>query len=145
MGKLGLMLMSQSRFRVRSLVIVSGFLIGEVEMSSFFLKPKGQISTVQAYFKLQRQAPELVPYIARLEYDINEEIGVPFFKVAALSVHHAGVSNWTNVVFGFCSYASNNPISPVSLSVLKSSLVDLFLQQYNMTLTSSIFGETSSL
>ncbi|XP_073309543.1 uncharacterized protein [Primulina huaijiensis] len=113
-------------------------------MSSFFFKLKGQISTVQAYFKLQRQAPELVPYIARLEYDINEEIGVPFFKVAALSVDQAGVSNWTNVVFGFCSNASNNPITPVSLSILKSSLVDLFLQQYNMTLTSSIFGETSS-
>ncbi|XP_073274688.1 uncharacterized protein [Primulina huaijiensis] len=101
-------------------------------------------ATVQAYFNLQRPASELVPYIARLEYDINEEIGVPFFKVAVLSMHQAGVSNWTNVVFGFCSNASNKPISPVSLILLKSSLVDLFLQQYNMTLTPSIFGETSS-
>lgn len=47
-------------------------------------------------------------------------------------------------MFGFCSNVSNNPISPMSLSLLKSSLVDLFLQRYNMTLTSSIFGETSS-
>ncbi|XP_073141414.1 uncharacterized protein [Henckelia pumila] len=101
-------------------------------------------ATVQAHFKLQRLASELVPYIPRLEYDINEEIGVHFFKVAVLSMHQAGVSNRTNVLFGFCSNVSNNPISPVSLSVLKSSLVDLFLQQYNMTLTYSIFGETSS-
>ncbi|XP_073274692.1 uncharacterized protein [Primulina huaijiensis] len=76
-------------------------------------------ATVQAYFNLQRPASELVPYIARLEYDINEEIGVPFFKVAVLSMHQAGVSNWTNVVFGFCSNASNKPISPVSENLLE--------------------------
>lgn len=59
-------------------------------------------------------------------------------------MHQAGVSYWTNVVFGFLSNVSNNPISPVLLSVLKSFLVDLLLQQYHMTLTSSNFGETSS-
>ncbi|KAK0590052.1 hypothetical protein LWI29_022185 [Acer saccharum] len=34
-------------------------------------------------------------YIERLEYDIYEEISVPNTKVAILSMHRLGVSNWT--------------------------------------------------
>ncbi|KAL3843703.1 hypothetical protein ACJIZ3_001106 [Penstemon smallii] len=101
-------------------------------------------ASVQAYFKLQKPVLELVPYIARLEYDINEEIGVPSSKVAVLSMHPANFSSGTDVVFGFLSDPINSTISPVSLSVLKPSLVDLFLKQCNLTLTSSIFGESSS-
>ncbi|XP_075511154.1 uncharacterized protein LOC142547008 [Primulina tabacum] len=101
-------------------------------------------ATVQAYFELHKPVSEFIPYIRRLEYDINGEIGVPYSKVVVLSMHQASVSDPTNVVFGFLFDSINNSMYPVSLSLLKSSLVDLFLQQYNLTLTSSIFGSTSS-
>ncbi|KAL0293750.1 UNVERIFIED_CONTAM: hypothetical protein Scaly_2577100 [Sesamum calycinum] len=38
-------------------------------------------ATVQAYFRLQKPVSKLVPFIARLEYDLNGEIGVPSAKV----------------------------------------------------------------
>ncbi|XP_047950264.1 uncharacterized protein LOC125195986 isoform X2 [Salvia hispanica] len=107
-------------------------------------------ATVQSYFQLQKPISELIPYISRLEYDINEEIGVLSFKVAVLSMHPAdpsnwnSLSNWTDVVFGFIPDPINSTTNPVALSVLKLSLIDLFLQQYNLTLTSTIFGEPSS-
>ncbi|KAL1564688.1 endochitinase A1-like isoform X1 [Salvia divinorum] len=107
-------------------------------------------ATVQSYFQLQKPISELIPYISRLEYDVNEEIGVLSFKVAILSMHPTdtsnwnSLSNWTGVVFGFLPDPINSTTNPVALSVLKLSLIDLFLQQYNLTLTSTIFGEPSS-
>jgi hypothetical protein len=58
-------------------------------------------------------------------------------------MHQSGASNWTDVVFGVLSDPINVPINPVSQSVLRSSLIELFLQQLNLTLTPSIFGKTS--
>lgn len=58
-------------------------------------------------------------------------------------MHQSGASNWTDVVFGVLSDPINVPINQVSLSVLRSSLIELFLQIYNLTLTSSIFGNSS--
>ncbi|XP_011092360.1 uncharacterized protein LOC105172565 isoform X2 [Sesamum indicum] len=101
-------------------------------------------ATVQAYFRLQKPVSKLVPYIARLEYDLNGEIGVPSAKVAIMSMHQEGKSNWTDVVLGFLPDPINSTINLVSLSLLKSSLIDLFLQQYNLTLNSSLFGDPSS-
>ncbi|GMI73356.1 hypothetical protein HRI_001004900 [Hibiscus trionum] len=100
-------------------------------------------ATVHAYFKLQKPVSDLVQYIEKLEYDIFEEIGVPATKVAILSMHQSGASNSTGVVFGVLSDPINSPINPVSLSVLRSSLIELFLQQSNLTLTTSIFGQPS--
>ncbi|KAL7002000.1 hypothetical protein U1Q18_003148 [Sarracenia purpurea var. burkii] len=101
-------------------------------------------ATVQATFRLQKPVSILVPHIGRLEYDIFEEIGVPYTKVAVLSMHQDGASNWTNVVFGVLSDPIDVSINPVSLSVLRSSLIDLFLQQSNLTLTATTFGQPSS-
>ncbi|KAF2293774.1 hypothetical protein GH714_004618 [Hevea brasiliensis] len=100
-------------------------------------------ATVQAYFRLQQPVSQLIPHIGRLEYDITNEIGVPNAKVAILSMHQSGASNWTDVVFGVLSDSINIPINQVSLSVLRSSLVEVFLQQSNLTLTTSIFGQPS--
>ncbi|KAL4308119.1 hypothetical protein GQ457_01G045570 [Hibiscus cannabinus] len=100
-------------------------------------------ASVHAYFKLQKPVSDLVPYIEKLEYDIFEEIGVPATKVAILSMHQSGASNSADVVFGVLSDPVNSPINPVSLSVLRSSLIELFLQQSNLTLTPSIFGQPS--
>ncbi|XP_041014755.1 uncharacterized protein LOC121257676 isoform X2 [Juglans microcarpa x Juglans regia] len=100
-------------------------------------------ATVQAYFRLDKPVTKLAPHIRRLEYDIYGEIGVPGIKVAIISMHQSGASNWTDVVFGVLSDPINVPISPVSLSLLRSSLIELFLQHSNLTLTSSIFGKTT--
>ncbi|GFY94732.1 hypothetical protein Acr_10g0001170 [Actinidia rufa] len=101
------------------------------------------LTKVQASFRLQKSVSELLPHIGRLEYDIYGEIGVPDTKVAILSMHRAATYNWTNVVFGVLSDPIDVPINPVSLSVLRSSLVELFLQQSNLTLTNSTFGQPS--
>lgn len=58
-------------------------------------------------------------------------------------MHQNDAYNWTNVVFGVLSYPINAPMIPVSLSVLRSSLVELFLKQTNLTVTTSIFGQPS--
>ncbi|KAK2662840.1 hypothetical protein Ddye_001414 [Dipteronia dyeriana] len=100
-------------------------------------------ASVQACFRLHKSVSQLVLHIERLEYDIYEEISVPNTKVAILSMRRLGVSNWTDVVFGVLSDPINVPINPVSLSVLRSSLIELFLQQSNLTLTTSIFGQPS--
>ncbi|BBG96123.1 hypothetical protein Prudu_004838, partial [Prunus dulcis] len=66
-----------------------------------------------------------------LEYDINGEI---VSQVAILSMHQNDAYNWTDVVFGVLSDPINAPMIPVSLSVLRSSFVELFLKQTNLTL-----------
>ncbi|XP_076947477.1 uncharacterized protein LOC143619426 [Bidens hawaiensis] len=101
-------------------------------------------ATVQAYFELEKPISFLFPQIARLEYDINDEIGVPGTQVAILSMHESGASNSTNVVFGVLSEPMNSPVNSVSLSILRFSLVDLFTQSSNLRLTKSIFGAPSS-
>ncbi|KAJ0078402.1 hypothetical protein Patl1_36876 [Pistacia atlantica] len=114
-------------------------------LSGFDAKDAIKLSaTVQAYFRLEMPVSQLVPHIERLEYDLYEEIGVPDAKVAILSMHQSGASNWTNVVFGVLPDPINDPINPVYLSVLRSSLIELFLQQSNLTLTTSIFGRPST-
>ncbi|CAH9081724.1 unnamed protein product [Cuscuta epithymum] len=102
-------------------------------------------SSVQASFQLDKAVSDITPYIDRLEYNIFGEIGVPFTKVAVLHVHSAGVSsNHTNVTFGVLSDPVHIPINSVSLNLLRSSLLDVFLQQANLTLTTSVFGQSSS-
>ncbi|KAF5448607.1 hypothetical protein F2P56_029119 [Juglans regia] len=128
-------------------VLVSGvFWILPCHSTKFGFEAKDEIklsATVQAYFRLDRPVSHLVPHIGRLEYDIYGEIGVPGMKVVILSMNQSGASNWTDVVFGVLSDPINVPITPVSLSVLRSSVIDLFLQQSNLTLTSSIFGKAT--
>ncbi|GMI74405.1 hypothetical protein HRI_001109800 [Hibiscus trionum] len=97
---------------------------------------------VHACFTLQKPVSELVQHIEKLEYDIYEEIGLPDTKVAILSMHQSGV-NSTIVMFGVLSNPIKSSIRPVALSVLRSSLVGLFLRESNLTLTTSIFGHTS--
>lgn len=64
-------------------------------------------------------------------------------QVAVLSMHRSGASNRTDVVFGVLSNPVNIPINPVYLSVLRSSLIEVYLKQSNLTVTTSIFGQLS--
>ncbi|KAE8687074.1 E3 ubiquitin-protein ligase RING1-like [Hibiscus syriacus] len=98
---------------------------------------------VHVYFTLKKPVSELVQHVEKLEYDIYEEIGVPHTKVVILSMHQFGASNSTYVVFGVFSDLVHRPINVVSLSVLRSSLIELFLRHSNLTLTTSIFGQPS--
>lgn len=59
-------------------------------------------------------------------------------------MHPLDPSNWTYVVFGVLANRRDAPITPVALSVLRSSLVELVLQHSNLSLTPSIFGQPSS-
>ncbi|WMV12454.1 hypothetical protein MTR67_005839 [Solanum verrucosum] len=102
------------------------------------------LSTTQAYFRLEKPVSDIVPHIARLEYDILEEIAIPNMKVSVLSVHAAGAANQTNVIFGFLPDPVDSSSTPVYLSLLKSALLELYLRDTNLTLTSSIFGQPSS-
>lgn len=101
-------------------------------------------ATTQAYFRLEKPVSDIVPHIARLEYDILEEIAIPNMKVSVLSVHAAGLANQTNVIFGFLPDPVDSSSTPVYLSLLKSALLELYLRDTNLTLTSSIFGQPSS-
>lgn len=65
-------------------------------------------------------------------------------QVAVLSMHRSGASNYTDVVFGVLSDPLYIPINPVYLSLLRSSLIEVFLQQSNLTVTTSIFGQPST-
>lgn len=58
-------------------------------------------------------------------------------------MHQSVAPDLTDVTFGVLSDPMNVPINSVSLSLLRSSLVELFLQQSNLTLTTSIFGNAS--
>lgn len=102
-------------------------------------------ATVQVFFRLEKPVSEIVMFIGRLEYDIYGEIGVPDTKVAVLSAHQSGSTNYTDVVFGVLSDQLNGPINQVWLSVLRSYLIGLFLQQSNLTVTASLFGQPSEL
>ncbi|CAJ1963630.1 unnamed protein product [Sphenostylis stenocarpa] len=100
-------------------------------------------ATVQTSFRLEKPVSQLIPYIEKLEYDIYGEIALPNTKVAILSMHQSITPNCTDVVFGVLSDPINGSINPVSLSVLRSTLIDLFLKQSNLSLTASIFGNAS--
>ncbi|KAK9071789.1 hypothetical protein SSX86_008218 [Deinandra increscens subsp. villosa] len=99
---------------------------------------------IHGCFQLQKPVSYLLPRITRLEYDIYSEIAVPYTQVAILSMHKANASNSTHVVFGVLPNPMNSSIDTMSLIVLKSSLLDLFNQRSNLTLTTSIFGQPSS-
>lgn len=53
------------------------------------------------------------------------------------------MANQTNVIFGFLPDPVDSSSTPVSLSLLKSALLELYLRDTNLTLTYSIFGQPS--
>ncbi|XP_011623989.1 uncharacterized protein LOC18435814 isoform X1 [Amborella trichopoda] len=99
---------------------------------------------VQASFRLEKPMSLLSSHTQRLEYDIMDEIGVPNTKVSIISMEPLGKSNGTKVVFGVIPDSSNLSISAVDLSLLRESMIQLVLQQLNLSLTQSVFGKPSS-
>ncbi|KAJ8505631.1 hypothetical protein OPV22_006517 [Ensete ventricosum] len=106
--------------------------------------PDSLRAEIQASFILQKPISQLAADAARLEYDIFEEIGIPYTKVSIISMQPLSPENSTYVVFGFLHNPKNASIGSPALSILRSTLIDLVLQQINMSLTSSIFGLPSA-
>ncbi|PKA49998.1 hypothetical protein AXF42_Ash017537 [Apostasia shenzhenica] len=99
---------------------------------------------IQASFILQKPLSLLASHTEKLEYDIFEEIGIPNTKVSIISMQPTAAMNSTSVAFGVLPDPTHASISLPALSLLRSSFIDLVLQQINLTLTSSFFGETLS-
>lgn len=59
-------------------------------------------------------------------------------------MHRAEISNWTDVVFGVLPSQPNVSTDPYLLTLLRSILVDLYLQGSNLTLTNATFGHPFS-
>ncbi|KAK9135012.1 hypothetical protein Syun_014342 [Stephania yunnanensis] len=83
--------------------------------------------TAKASFMLQRPISLLIEHVGALEEDILGEVGMPNTKVSILSIHKLDTSNWTKVVFAVLPDPNDVPINYVSLSILRSSLIELFL------------------
>ncbi|KAI0494885.1 hypothetical protein KFK09_025031 [Dendrobium nobile] len=138
-------------------VIVLLFTIGVLISTIFWIAPITDFGSrfipddahaasaeIQASFILEKPFSLLALHARRLEYDIFEEIGVPNAKVSIISMHPTTSIKSTYVAFGVLPEPRNASISPPALSLLRSSLIELVLQQINLTLTPSIFGETLS-
>ncbi|KAL0911541.1 hypothetical protein M5K25_019689 [Dendrobium thyrsiflorum] len=95
---------------------------------------------VVASFRLQKPISLLNANIAKLQYDIFNEIGVPNTSVAVIYLDPFRI-NTTDVVFGVWPYPKNLNIS-TGLSILKSSFVSLVLQQSTLHLTTPLFGSS---
>lgn len=100
---------------------------------------------IQVGFTLEKPVPFLAAHMDRIGRDIFEEIGVPNSKVSIVSLHSLASKYSTRVVFGVLPYPKDAPISLPALSVLRSSLIEMMLQQLNLTLTPSLFGHPSSI
>ncbi|KAJ1257125.1 hypothetical protein BS78_K209400 [Paspalum vaginatum] len=99
---------------------------------------------IKAGFTLEKPVSFLTSRIDKLGNDIFEEIGVPNSKVSIVSMHPLTSKYSTNVIFGVIPYPNDASISLPALSVLRSSLIEMMLQQVNLSLTPSLFGRPSS-
>ncbi|XP_066397420.1 uncharacterized protein [Miscanthus floridulus] len=99
---------------------------------------------IKVGFTLEKPVPFLTSHIYKLGNDIFEEIGVPNSKVSIVSMHPLTSKYSTRVVFGVLPYPKDASISLPALSVLRSSLIEMMLQQVNLSLTPSLFGHPSS-
>ncbi|XP_020268558.1 uncharacterized protein LOC109843970 [Asparagus officinalis] len=97
---------------------------------------------VVASFRVQKPVSFLNANIARLQYDIFEEIGVPNSSVAVISLEPFGGLNWTNVVFGIWPYPKTTTISLAGLSVLRDNFKSFVIRRSTLDLTTSLFGKT---
>ncbi|GJN13207.1 hypothetical protein PR202_ga31552 [Eleusine coracana subsp. coracana] len=100
---------------------------------------------IKVGFTLERPLSFLTAHIDKLGSDIFEEIGVPNSKVSIVSMCPLTSKYSTQVVFGVLPYPKDASISLPALSVLRSSLIEMMLQQLNLSLTPSLFGHPSSV
>ncbi|KAM0954054.1 hypothetical protein DsansV1_C01g0006541 [Dioscorea sansibarensis] len=98
---------------------------------------------IVASFILHKPVDFLKANVAKLEYDIFEEIGVPNSSVVLYSLESIPHLNWTNVVFGVWPYPKNSSIPSYGLSLLRSLFMDLADHASTLHVTTSLFGNSS--
>lgn len=128
---------------------VSGFL------SAFFLLLRlrtsgdvpddpGILAEIEAGFILSVPHSQVASQTAMLEKEIYTQIGVPNSKVS-VSMQPYIYADTTYVKFGVLPDPRNASMSTESIDALRASLIKLTLQQLNLSLTPSVFGDTFCL
>lgn len=95
---------------------------------------------IEARFRLGKPVSDVKANVLKLVSDIWEEIGVSNAKVRIISLEPLA-PNWTQVVIGVSPNLKNSSISLADLSVLKSNLKALVLQESELHLTPDLFGK----
>ncbi|EEC74069.1 hypothetical protein OsI_09079 [Oryza sativa Indica Group] len=95
---------------------------------------------IQASFFLLKKRQQLIPHVRRLQKDIYREIGIPNTTVS-VSMHTSKYKDSTYVKFGILPNPRNSSISAQSIIALRKNLIQLTLEQSNLSLTSSVFGD----
>ncbi|XP_062221883.1 uncharacterized protein LOC133921135 isoform X1 [Phragmites australis] len=95
---------------------------------------------IQAGFILSMPHSQLASQAGTLEKEIYKQIGVPNSMVS-VSMRPYTYTNTTYVTFGVLPDPRNTSLGPESMSTLRKSLIQLTLQQLNLSLTPSIFGD----
>lgn len=127
------------------LLAIAGF------FSAFFLllhlRPSGGIpddpgilAEIQAGFILSVPHSQVASQAGMLETEIYNQIGVPNSKVS-VSMQPYRYANTTYVKFGVLPDPRNTSMSTESIRALRTSLIRLTLQQLNLYLTPSVFGD----
>uniref|UniRef100_A0A0E0NLE5 DUF7036 domain-containing protein n=1 Tax=Oryza rufipogon TaxID=4529 RepID=A0A0E0NLE5_ORYRU len=99
---------------------------------------------IQASFFLLKKRQQLIPHVRRLQKDIYREIGIPNTTVS-VSMHTSKYKDSTYVKFGILPNPRNSSISAQSIIALRKNLIQLTLEQSNLSLTSSVFGDPHCL
>lgn len=102
--------------------------------------PGSLVGGIQASFILSKPPAQLASHVTMLEEEIYHQIGVPSTKVS-VSMHPFFLKDVTYVEFGILPDTMSTSISAQSMQVLRKNLVRLTLQQLNLSLTPSVFGD----
>ncbi|KAK3155388.1 hypothetical protein QOZ80_2BG0202660 [Eleusine coracana subsp. coracana] len=116
------------------------FLLLHLRVSGAIPDDPGILAEIQAGFILLMPYSEVASHVKMLERDIYKKIGVPNSKVS-VSMGPYKYTNSTYVAFGILPDPRNSSINPASMSRLRNSLIQLTLQQSNLSLTPSVFGD----
>uniref|UniRef100_A0ACD5YNW2 Uncharacterized protein n=1 Tax=Avena sativa TaxID=4498 RepID=A0ACD5YNW2_AVESA len=131
--------------------IIALFLGIGVFLSALFLllhlRPSGSIPDdpgtliggIQASFILLKPPAQLASHVTMLEQEIYHQIGVPNTEVSVIMQTLS--KNVTYVEFGILPDTTDSSISAQSMQILRQNLVRLTLQQLNLSLTTSVFGD----
>uniref|UniRef100_A0A0D9VLH7 DUF7036 domain-containing protein n=1 Tax=Leersia perrieri TaxID=77586 RepID=A0A0D9VLH7_9ORYZ len=95
---------------------------------------------IQASFFLLKKREQLISHVRSLQKEIYREIGVPNTTVS-VSMYSSQYRDSTHVKFGIIPSLRNSPISAQSKIALRKKLIQLTLEQFNLSLTQSVFGD----
>ncbi|CAL5055984.1 unnamed protein product [Urochloa decumbens] len=98
------------------------------------------VAEIEAGFILLVPHSQIASQRGTLEKEIYNQVGVPNSKVS-LSMHPYNYTDTTYVKFGVLPDPRNTSMSKKSINTLRTSLIRLTLQQLNLSLTPSVFGD----